>query len=522
VLLDLEFTVREQADLIALMQADMDRLRLNHRECEERCIRAEMERDKLAKLNLLAKDVEAELSFELKDKSRQVQELQDVIANTKHLSQQMQTESAANSAKALSAERDLQQAAKALEAQRAAHADREEEMQEAKDTLEKALLTLEQEFRAELEKRRIKYQQLQESYTERARDVSDLKQLMKASVSKERKATALLDTAQNKIKELQAKADALEWEKSQYGKEFGRLMEEFRSVRSKLEETDNASKASASEHAKTEKRLRDVLSDNEDLHSQLRSLQKELERANTERAVAQARIEHVQETAMKMDKLQTENEKLRDAIRVKDVMMEDFSDTIAHLKADATHFAEDKLEFEKRDAELCHQVDDLLNENNKLRDLAEKQASEMDILQSRLEVRENMFEQLESKDAELRRLHTLLDKKSEVVKYVEQEVNEMRELFTIKEQKLVQAHAEEIKDMHKQMLGLNQQLEEKQVLLHSKEQRLEKARMELAASQSEVQIAKQKIAQTEEEMRIMLREMDKRKQAAMQIVKAFT
>ena len=162
------------------------------------------------------------------------------------------------------------------------------------------------------------------------------------------------------------------------------------------------------------------------------------------------------------------------------------------------------------------------------------------------------------------------------MQYVDREVEQMKELFKAKERKVAEQHANEasappslrarrnhascshltftstrhlppavqIKTRDADLLAARAETEAVRALVDAKEQvhwrerrpliacrrvlnelcawqELKKARSEAAAAREEAAAARVRVAQTEDEMRALLRDMDKRKQAAMQLAKTF-
>jgi hypothetical protein len=123
-------------------------------------------------------------------------------------------------------------------------------------------------------------------------------------------------------------------------------------------------------------------------------------------------------------------------------------------------------------------------------------------------------------DKDVARLSAELEKKSQAVTWIEKEVASVRQLFRDREQRQSARHEAELAHVRRQNDAEREKAEKALQEAADRQRQLEVALKELAGARQEVARLTAQVAQCEDEMRALLREMDRRKQAALQLAKA--
>ena len=353
------------------------------------------------------------------------------------------------------------------------------------------------------EKLRNNLKVLQEHYQEKARDVEDLKNLLKNSVTKFRSLSA--DLARVKT--------ARESDKQQY---LGELKEKSEELAQRNHEKFNVSKE------------RDgLLQQCMDLQGLVNSADASSLQAISTAEAEVAQIKQVNESLLtKIDDLERKIETAGDRHSVQTKIIDDQNDTIKELKTSEKLLMERKESLKERERELMALVDETDEQKSKLQTKLDSLTEELNVLEEREKRRkeeaedEMLSEKVRRLERDNRKLEEEIEKKTQAVSWVEQEVASMRSLFRDREQKQSSRHEAELVRVQETL-----ETERNKVLRVTEEvkatqQKYESSHQQYTVAQEEIVRLKEQVSRCEDEMRALLREMERRKRAALQLAKA--
>eukprot|EP00742_Colponemidia_sp_Colp-10_P016371 GILJ01018754.1.p1 GENE.GILJ01018754.1~~GILJ01018754.1.p1 ORF type:complete len:909 (-),score=207.05 GILJ01018754.1:13-2667(-) len=401
----------------------------------------------------------------------------------------------------------------ALERLKTDHAKQMREKLEASDQMYR---DMEEEYSKALKEDREQLKRLQAESEDQQRTISDLKQLLKLSVQKEVRASALVEEHMSQNKQLKEQIQSLQSNKADNSL---KVKEALADERIKQRELELELKSALKKITETTRQLEEqhkmsasLQKEKDELIQQARRFESDLIELKTR---AKGESKTVDKLNQELSQLRDQVHELNDALQVKSKMLEDQNDSIESLKQ----------MLEKKDDEIHETVERRRGRESDMerRLIAEMDASEK--LKAKLDVQEQTTMELEERIIELKRrlekerhlnedLRSALEEKQSVVKYVEQEVEELKKIFEAKEKKLIDDKKEKEMELRKVIQGLELNLVEKKRQQDEGDLELSRLLLIIEKKEKELMETKRNLAEAEGQLKSTKKEMETQKQLA--------
>ncbi|GAB5362052.1 hypothetical protein AAMO2058_000765100 [Amorphochlora amoebiformis] len=324
---------------------------------------------------------------------------------------------------------------------------------------------------------------VQKAYEAAIRDAEDLKAIMRHRIKNEKRTHEVIRKLKELVSEQRAKLESLT--------EQNVILSE-----AKVKITDIEDQA---------RRLRKQVEELEDQNEELRADQESKEQKVPEDDIT---------------RLQEELTKFRDALVVKNKMLDDQNDTIATLKRAKERLEQDLDEAEKREEELGEQFDDLDVTKRKLektktelRDRIDRYKADINTLQGKLLEAEEAIGEHKKKElenaTEMKSLQDRLREKEAMVEFVDREVR-----------KIKNAQQDENEKLKKDLEATKDALIASKNQLRSSNKLLKIAHDKCAKLQNQKKQLDIKVKKTEDEMRVLLVEVTQHRKRALNFARS--
>ncbi|XP_065607919.1 leucine-rich repeat and coiled-coil domain-containing protein 1 isoform X2 [Cyrtonyx montezumae] len=392
------------------------------------------------------------------------------------------------------------------------HEQRVKDLQEKINMLNQKYTELEDEFRLALTTEAKRFKEVQEDFENVAADLAEHQQALFQLQQKEKEMTVLIQDLTSIVKEQKAKIAELLKSNQETTANLKNRTEELETVIEQEKEKAGQVELLKKENGKLISQLSAQESVIDGLKMERKIWGQELAQQGAHLSQDRGKLEaKIEVLTNEMEILKKQKEQDSDAIRIKNKIVDDQTETIRRLKEG----------LQERDKQIRKQ-----QEENKLFQMQlDEKAAEFEELIEKLEKqnerKEQLKQRLEEKEVELddfKKTHSALKKKwhgkEELLSQLEVQVKQMKESFDMKEKKLIE---ERNKSLQAQRIAMEKLYEMDDAYRKQLESVLAAHEAEIVqlASEKEKQIeaANEKVHYVEEEMRQLLQETANNKKA---------
>ncbi|XP_071511162.1 leucine-rich repeat and coiled-coil domain-containing protein 1-like [Diadema antillarum] len=393
------------------------------------------------------------------------------------------------------------------------------------ETLTKQYAELEDEFRLALQIESNRFQEVQEAYERASHDAAQCRQLLSASVEKEKRASSLVSELTAMVKEQKGRITELSRAKQEA---VSSTRSRIQSLEHQVEESQR--KLQVLEALRQEKsRLAAQLVAQDSVMEGLKQERKlwgqELAQQGASLAQDRGRLEaRIEALDAEVASLKKQLERENDTIRIKTQIIDDQTDSIKKLK-DGLVEKDDEVKAAREETLKVQQSleDRLATEQSAVQELTgevERLAERKDQLKERAE---GLQEELEESRRAYRALDNKWKEKGDIIRQLETQVRQVKENFDQREKKLreerdraLQAEKASVEKLRSVDDAFRRQMEAAQ---RGHEEHMDQLRQE---KQSELDAAMGRVADVEEEMRQLLSETAAQKRLMEEKVRRLT